>query len=309
MRYLVLNHNFLGRLSMENRERLFALACFLPSVFCIIFLILYPFLYTFFLSFQRRQLFSPLGKYVGFENYISILSSSEFWISLENGIIFSAGSIFLQLFLGIALALILNQQFFGRNAFRGLLLFPYLVPSVVGIIAIRWMLNDLYGIVNFWLQSIGLINESLPWLGHPNLAMLSLIFINAWMFYPFVMLCVLARLQSIPADLYEAATIDGAGLISKFWHITLPQLRGTIAVVLIVRTLWMFNKFDTVWLTTQGGPFGSTQTLPLMAYIEAFNLYELGRGSTIGVIMSFVLLLVFLIYQKIFLTIKTWQGD
>lgn len=298
---------FLDTLTIDTRDRIFALACFLPSVFFILGLIFYPFVYTVFLSFQRRQLFSREGTFVGFDNYTALLSSTEFWESLANGIVFSGGTIFLQLVLGIALALLLNQQFFGRNAFRGLLLFPYLVPSVVGIIAIRWMLNDLYGIVNYWLQSLGLIDQALPWLGHPHLAMASLISINTWMFYPFVMLCVLARLQSIPTDLYEAATIDGAGPIAKFWYVTLPQLRGTIAVVLIVRTLWMFNKFDTVWLATQGGPFGSTQTLPVYAYIEAFNLYEIGRGAAIGVLMSFVLLIVFLIYQRMFLTIKSWQ--
>jgi multiple sugar transport system permease protein len=297
-----------GTLTIEARDRLFALACFLPSVAFILGLIFYPFAYTLVLSFQRRQLFSREGTYAGFDNFTALLGGgSEFWTSLANGIIFSGGSILLQLILGIALALVLNQQFFGRNAFRGLLLFPYLVPSVVGILAIRWMLNDLYGIVNYWLQSLGLIEQPLSWFGNPALAMGSLISINTWMFYPFVMLCVLARLQSIPSDLYEAATIDGAGPIAKFWYVTLPQLRGTIAVVLIVRTLWMFNKFDTVWLTTQGGPFGSTQTLPVLAYIEAFNLYELGRGAAIGVLMSFVLLIVFLIYQRMFLTIKSWQ--
>jgi multiple sugar transport system permease protein len=131
--------------------------------------------------------------------------------------------------------------------------------------------------------------------------------INAWMFYPFVMLCVLARLQSIPPDLYEAARLDGAGAIAQFWHVTLPQLRGTLAVIVIIRIMWMFNKFDTVWLTTQGGPFGSTQTLPVLAYIEAFSLYEVGRASAVGILMSVVLLAVFVVYQRLFLGIRQWQ--
>ena len=137
--------------------------------------------------------------------------------------------------------------------------------------------------------------------------MVSLIGINTWMFYPFVMLCVLARLQSIPPDLYEAARIDGAGEMAQFWHVTLPQLRGTLAVVVIVRTMWMFNKFDTVWLTTQGGPFGSTQTLPVLAYVEAFNLYEIGRAAAVGILMSAILLTVFVVYQRLFLRIQRWQ--
>jgi multiple sugar transport system permease protein len=294
-------------LTLEARDRLFALACFLPSVALMLGLIFYPFIYTVVLSLQRRQLFSREGTFIGFDNYVALLNGDEFWRSLVNGIVFAGGSLLLQVVLGVALALLLNRGFFGRNAFRGVLLFPYLVPSIVSIIAIRWMLNDLYGIVNYWLQALGVIREALPWLGDPRLAMASLITINTWMFYPFVMLCVLARLQSIPPDLYEAAKIDGAGPIMQFWYVTLPQLRGTLAVVIIVRTLWMFNKFDTVWLTTQGGPFGSTQTLPVLAYIEAFNLYEIGRGAAVGVLMSAILLMIFLAYQRLFLKIKEWQ--
>lgn len=296
-----------GALTLERREQLFALACFLPSIALMLGLIFYPFIYTVILSLQRRQLFAREGKFIGLDNFTALLSGSEFWMSLGNGIIFAGGSLLLQVVLGVGLALLLNRQFFGRNALRGILLFPYLVPSIVSIIAIRWMLNDLYGIVNYWLQGLGLIEQALPWLGDPNLAMASLITINTWMFYPFVMLCVLARLQSIPPDLYEAATIDGAGPLAQFWYITLPQLRGTLAVIIIVRTLWMFNKFDTVWLTTQGGPFGSTQTLPVLAYIEAFNLYEIGRGAAVGVLMSAILLAIFLAYQRLFLKIKEWQ--
>lgn len=295
------------RMTLERREQIFALACFVPSIALMIGLIFYPFIYTVFLSFQRRQLFERQGKFIGFDNFTALLGSGEFWKSLINGIVFAGGSLTMQVILGLALALLLNRQFFGRNAFRGVLLFPYLVPSIVSIVAIRWMLNDLYGIVNYWLQSLGLIKQALPWLGDPNLAMASLITINTWMFYPFVMLCVLARLQSIAPELYEAAKIDGAGPVAQFWYVTLPQLRGTLAVIIIVRTLWMFNKFDAVWLTTQGGPFGSTQTLPVLAYIEAFSLYEIGRGAAVGVLMSLILLAVFLAYQRLFLKIKEWQ--
>ena len=296
-----------SRLSIEVRERIFALACFLPSVALIVGLIIYPFIYTIGLSFQRRQLFAREGTFIGLDNFVALLSSGAFWRSLVNGIVFAGGSLFLQVVLGIGLALLLNKPFFGRNVFRGALLFPYIVPSIVVIVAIRWMLNDLYGIVNYWLLAIGLIAQPVPWLGNPNLAMASLIAINAWMFYPFVMLCVLARLQSIPEELYEAARIDGASPFAQFWYVTLPQLRGTLAVVIIVRTLWMFNKFDTVWLTTQGGPFGTTQTLPVLAYIEAFNLYELGRGAAVGILMSVALLVVFIIYQRMFLRVGKWQ--
>jgi multiple sugar transport system permease protein len=212
--------------------------------------------------------------------------------------VFAFGSLVLQTIIGVCLALLLNRQFKGRSFVRGALMFPYLVPTVVAILLFRWMLNDLYGIVNVWLMKLGVISAPLAWFGDPSLAMGSLIGINTWMFYPFVMLCVLARLQSIPTELYEAARIDGASAIAQFWYVTLPQIWGTLALVLLVRTLWMFNKFDTVWLTTQGGPFGTTQTLPVLAYIRAFNLYEIGRGSAIGILLCLSLLVVFAIYYR-----------
>jgi multiple sugar transport system permease protein len=292
---------------MATRTRRFAFACFAPSLMLVIALIFYPFIYTVALSFQRRQLFANEGSFIGLDNYRALLGSTEFWSSALNGIVFSGGSLMLQVAIGVALAVLLNRQFAGRGFFRGLLLFPYVIPAIVGIFAIRWMLNDLYGIVNYWLMALGVVKEAVPWFGRPGLAMVSLIAVNTWMFYPFVMLCVLARLQSIPPDLYEAARIDGAGEWAQFWYVTLPQLRGTLAVVVIVRTMWMFNKFDTVWLTTQGGPFGTTQTLPVLAYVEAFSLYEIGRASAIGLLMSVILFAVFVLYQRLFLSIQRWQ--
>jgi multiple sugar transport system permease protein len=286
------------RLTLEQRERWFALACIAPTVLLVFGLIVYPVIFTVWLSLQRRDLFASSGTFIGLDNYVYWLGSSEFWSSFWNGLVFSLGSIVLQTVLGIALALLLNRQFFGRAFARGILIFPYLIPSVVGILLLRWMLNDLYGIVNAWLMQLDVIAAPIPWLGDPDWAMASLIGINTWMFYPFVMLCVLARLQSIPGELYEAAHMDGAGAIAQFWYVTLPQIRGTLALVILVRTLWMFNKFDTVWLTTQGGPFGSTQTLPVLAYLRAFSLYELGRGAAVGILLSITLLGVFVVYYR-----------
>jgi len=288
-------------LGRRQRDRLFALACVSPTIFLVIALILYPAVFNVWLSLQRRDLFAPTGTFIGAGNFVYLLSLREFWQSLENGLVFSVGSVVLQTVLGVGLALLLNRRFIGRNLARGVLLFPYLVPSVVGVLVLRWMLNDLYGIVNAWLIQLGMVSKPIAWLGTPALAMLSLIGINTWMFYPFVMICILARLQVIPPELYEAARVDGAGAIAQFWNVTLPQIRGTFAIVVLVRSLWMFNKFDTVWLTTQGGPFGTTQTLPVMAYLRAFSLYELGRGAAVGMLLCAVLAGVFLLYHRLLL--------
>jgi multiple sugar transport system permease protein len=275
------------RWTARRRERLFAIACVAPTV-----------LLVGGLSLQRRELFAHSGTFVGLDNFTYLLGHREFWQSFENGIEFAVGSVALQIGLGVGLALLLNRRFVGRGFARSVLLFPYLVPSVVGILVLRWMLNDLYGIVNAWLLQLGVVAAPVGWLGRPGWAMWSLIGINTWMFYPFVMLCVLARLQSIPPELYEAARVDGAGPVAQFWSVTLPQIRGTLVIVVLVRTLWMFNKFDTVWLTTQGGPFGSTQTLPVLAYIRAFSLYELGRGAAVGILLCAALAVVFAGYHR-----------
>jgi len=284
--------------SLERRDRLFALACVAPAVILIAVLIIYPVIYTFWLSLHKQQLFEQTGRFIGFANYAFFLRSNEFWRSLLNGVIFAGGSLALQTIIGVAFALLLNRPFFGRSIARGALMFPYLVPTVVAILVFRWILNDLYGILNAALMGMGWIAEPIAWFGNAFMAMTTLIAINTWMFYPFVMLTVLARLQSIPGELYEAALIDGAGPLARFWHITLPQISGTLALVLLVRTLWMFNKFDAVWLTTQGGPFGSTQTLPILAYIHAFNLYDVGRGAAVGMLLCIVLVFVFAIYYR-----------
>ena len=282
----------------RQRERLFALACISPTVFLISAVIVYPALFSFWLSLQHRDLFAPTGTFVGVANYAYLLSRQEFWQSFWNGIVFSFGSVALQTLLGVGLALLLNRPFKGRDFVRSALLFPYLVPSVVAILVIRWMLNDLYGILNSWLLQLQIVSAPVAWLGTPTMAMLSLVGINTWMFYPFVMIVVLARLQMIPLELYEAARVDGAGPLSQFRNITLPQIHAVLALLVLVRTLWMFNKFDTVWLITQGGPFGTTQTLPVMAYLRAFSLYELGTGAAVGMLLCVLLVGIFVVYHR-----------
>ena len=176
----------------------------------------------------------------------------------------------LQLLAGIGTALLLNNAFAGRALVRGLILFPFVVPTIVAILIWKWMLNDIYGIVNLFLLKIGAIYEGIAWLGSPGLAMASVIVVNVWMFFPFITIQVLARLQVIPIDLYEAARVDGAGALQRFWYVVLPELRSTILLVVFIRGLWMFNKFDTIWLLTQGGPVGRTQTLPISGLPQGF---------------------------------------
>src|SRR5262245_3464997 len=253
-----------------------------PSVALLAVFTLYPLAYSLWLSLHDRHLFGKDAAFIGLGNFQRLASSAEFWSALWNGGVFSVPTVVLQLVAGVATALLLHRRFRGRGLVRGVLLFPFVVPTIVAVLVWKWMLNDLYGIVNIWLVDAGLTRAPVLWLASPRLAMLTVIAINVWLFFPFITIHVLARLQVIPLEVYESARVDGAGVWGRFRWITLPQLRSTILLVVLIRGIWMFNKFDSVWLFTEGGPLGATQTLPLLAYLKAFGQYQLGMGSAVA---------------------------
>jgi multiple sugar transport system permease protein len=269
-----------------------------PSLVLLFAFAAYPLASSLWLSLQEVEVFSNQHQFVGLRNYSELLSSSDFWSSLWKGMVFSVATVVLQLLAGIGTALLLNNAFAGRALVRGLILFPFVVPTIVAILVWKWMLNDLYGIVNLFLLKAGVIHEGIAWLGSPGLAMASVIVVNVWMFFPFITIQVLARLQVIPVELYEAARVDGAGALQRFRYVVLPELRSTILLVVFIRGLWMFNKFDTIWLLTQGGPVGRTQTLPILAYLKAFQEYQLGAGAAASACIFMLLALFGLWYTR-----------
>ena len=271
-----------------------------PSVTLICALLVYPVLYGVWLSFFKKHSFFPEQRFVGFANYLYLLRDSEFWMSLWYGTFYSVSTIVLQIIIGVIAALILNEAFRGRNFVRGVILFPYMIPTVVAIILWKWLLNNQFGLVNYLLLAVGIIEDPLSWMGKDHI-MTSLIMISVWEFFPFVVLSVLARLQTIPIVLYEAAKVDGAGAWSRFIHVTLPQLRNVLFVVILLRSIWMFTKFDTVWLLTQGGGAEKyIRTLPVFAYMRTFMYYQAGLGSTLAVIMFGILIASTTVYFKMF---------
>ena len=192
--------------------------------------------------------------------------------------------------MGIAFALILHQNIWARSLARGLVLFPYLLPMVVAVLVWKWLFNDLYGILNHLLMASGLRDMPVDWLGSMPNAMISLILVGSWKYFPFVVLAVLARLQTIPEALYEAARLDGAGPWGRFWDITLPQLRSVLGIVILLRAIWDFKEFDLIFMMTGGGPVTNTQTLPLLVYKYAFPLMQMGAAATVAVLMMLVML-------------------
>jgi multiple sugar transport system permease protein len=284
-------------------ESWFGMQLLLPSLGFVGILIVLPILYNIYLSFHFVSSYDPAHpKFVGFENYITLLWNDTFWNDLLNGIVYTLGSVGLQLALGLGIALFLNQEFVGRNLLRGIVLLPYLIPTVCTVFMARWMLDPVTGIVNAVLQPV--TGLSVNWLGKAGPAMLTAVAVNTWRFFPFVEIALLARLQTIAPEMYEAAEIDGASVWQRFFHISLPELSSVMFVVALLRTIWAFNDFQLIFLLTGGGPMNATETLPLLAYREAFDNNNLGMGSTVAMFMALFLLVTFGIYYRIFSPLK-----
>jgi ABC-type sugar transport system permease subunit len=252
------------------------------------------------LSFVRYNPLRPDSQpFVGLDNYVFVLQDPLFWESFSQALIWTGWSTVLQALIGVGLAMLLHQPLKGMNAFRGLLLFPYIVPTVVIALNWRWLFNSEIGIVNHLLMSAGIIDERIAWLSTPTMAMASAILLNVWKYTPFVVIVVLARLQTIPTELYDAAKVDGAGPFRRFRDITLPQLAEVLAVVIVFRTIWTFNKFEEIYLLTRGGPGTSTYNLALYAFDQSIANLRMGVGAAAGVIMLLLLLLGSILYIRV----------
>jgi multiple sugar transport system permease protein len=271
-----------------------------PGLVLILALTVYPVAYSLWLSLLDKHSFFPEQRFIGLGNYVYLWSDPEFWQSLWYGVVYSVSAIILQIVLGVAAALLLNESFRGRGLARGIVLFPNKIPTIVAVILWKWLLNDTYGLVNYALMTLGLIRDPISWLG-ADLIMLSLIVVSVWQFSPFVLLAVLARLQTIPTELYEAAKVDGASALRRFVHITLPHLKGILFVVILLRSIWMFTKFDTVWLMGEGAGAGRfIRTLPVYAYMRTMTYYQAGLGAALAVVMLGILLISTVVYFRLF---------
>jgi ABC-type sugar transport system permease subunit len=238
-------------------------------------------------------------RWVGLENFERVFDDPLFWESFSQALVWTGWSIALQTVLGVGLALLLHNSLPGIALFRGLLLFPYIVPTVVVALNWRWIFNSEIGVVNHALLSLGLIDQNIAWLSTPNMAMASAIGLNVWKYTPFVIICVLARLQTIPTELYDAAKVDGAGAWRRLIDITLPMLREVLVVVIVFRTIWTFNKFEEIYLLTRGGPGTSTFNLAVYAFEEGMANLRLGVAAATGVIMIVLLLAGTIVYVRV----------
>ncbi|MFC7405660.1 carbohydrate ABC transporter permease [Georgenia alba] len=258
-----------------------------PGLAVVALVIVVPLVLVLQYSTYQASSFSGGGTFVGLENYATLLGSPDFWQSLWRTLVYAGGSVLAQLVVGIAVALVLNVKFRGSTFLRGAAIVPYIVPAVVATIAWEWILDPSTGIFNKLLEALGLqaVNFlSAPW------AMTTVIMLSTWAWAPFVIIVFLSGLQTIPQELYESARVDGAGHVRQFFSITLPMLRDLVITIVVLRGIWMFNKFDMIYLLTAGGPLDRTRTLPVLVYDEAFQQFHVGYGSAVAVVSLLVML-------------------
>ncbi|MCL2033677.1 MAG: sugar ABC transporter permease [Oscillospiraceae bacterium] len=263
-----------------------------PLMIWLIATILIPVVTVVYESVTSATFVGTVGDFVGFKNYVSVLKDPHYWAAWRNSIGWIVGCTILQTILGFSLALLLNSSTGRLGQFaRTWSIVAWITPTVVVSLIWRWIFNGSYGIFNAFLMTIGVISEPLSLLGHPNTALMTAIFINVWRWFAFTAVILLAGLSTIPKELYESASVDGAGIMQKFFSITMPSLQNVTFALVIVGTLWCFNIFDQIWLLTLGGPLNATTTVPVYLYRGAFESFQIGRTAAASVITALLLLL------------------
>lgn len=256
------------------------------------------------LSFTDTVLVNPRGgEYVGLENYSSLLSSHLFWNSLWATLVYTAVTVVGSVGIGTIAAVAINQRFRGRALARVVLTFPWAVPTVAASLIFSWIYNQQNGILNTTIQTLGFGERG--WLTDPDLGMFAVLLATIWKVFPLVMLVVLAALQSVPEELFEATRVDGADRLSTFRAVVLPHIMPTLRVVALLMTIWSIRRFEIIYLLTGGGPADRTNTLVVNIYRQAFTEQNLGSAATIGALG----LVISLVITAVFFTVERWQND
>lgn len=275
-----------------------AWALLAPMLAIMIAVTAYPLVHTLYLGFTDASLGGDgsLTQWVGLDNYAAILSDPTFQEALGRTTYFTVVSVGIEVVLGILVGLLLNQEFYGRSFVRVLLVLPWALPTIVNAMMWRLIYNPEYGALNALLTQIGLLDHYRSWLGSPGSAMNAIIAADVWKNYPLVALFVLGALQTIPANLYEAARMDGAGPWQRFRAVTLPGILGPLSVALVLRTIEAFKVFDIIYVMTRGGPADSTKTLSFLVYQESFAYLHAGSGASYAVVVTLIAVIMIAVY-------------
>ena len=283
--------------AIDRRRHVTGYAFATPAIMVIVAILIYPVLQSVVLSLGQSSIDGSSGySFVGLQHYTTLLQTERFWNALSVTLIFTALSIPLELVLGVALALLMNEHFHGKGLARLAVLFPWALPTALNTLMWRWMYNTDFGLFNAVALQSGLADRPINWLGDETLAMLSMVVVSVWKTSSFMALIILAGLQSIPRDLYEAGRMDGMNRWQEFREITLPLLKGPILVALVIRSMDALRTFELPFNLTDGGPVTATESLSLYAYKVIFDFVDFNFGAAIVVVQFLVIFAISLIY-------------
>jgi multiple sugar transport system permease protein len=292
----------------RRREGIAKVLFVVPAALAIVALFGYPVLKNLTMSFQEytlRTFFTGQAPWVGLKNYLTVVSDDVFSQALTNTALFTIGSIVGQFVLGMLLALFFHKNFPLNGVLRALFLLPWLIPLIVGSAAWRAILEQDSGILNLTLMQVGIIDNPIPWLTSPDVALIAIILVNIWLGVPFNLTLLYSGLQDIPEELYEAGSLDGATGWKAFWHITWPNLRAVVSVVLMLGVIYTLKVLDIILGLTQGGPANATQTIATQSYQSSFVEFKFGEGAA----LSNILILISLVFAIVYLRATRRQVD
>lgn len=292
----------------RRREGIAKVLFVVPAALAIVALFGYPVLKNLTMSFQEytlRTFFTGQAPWVGLKNYLTVVSDDVFSQALTNTALFTIGSIVGQFVLGMLLALFFHKNFPLNGVLRALFLLPWLIPLIVGSAAWRAILEQDSGILNLTLMQVGIIDNPIPWLTSPDVALIAIILVNIWLGVPFNLTLLYSGLQDIPEELYEAGALDGATGWKAFWHITWPNLRAVVSVVLMLGVIYTLKVLDIILGLTQGGPANATQTIATQSYQSSFVEFKFGEGAA----LSNILILISLVFAIVYLRATRRQVD
>jgi len=273
-------------ISWRVRKLMIGYSYLVPAALCMLATVVVPIVLAIKMSLYNDVLYKPNEyAFIGLGNYVRLVQDPVFWLTLWNSVVWVFGSVVLQFLFGFAAALLLQQAFTGRALVRTLTLLPWIIPGVVVGLIWEWLYQPNYGVINDLLIKAGWMQERIAWLSSPDTAMAAVVFTNVWRGIPFFAIMLLAGLQAVPEELYEAAHVDGAGVFARFWHITLPLLKPVILIVTLFSVIFTFADFQLVYVLTHGGPANATQLFATYAFDIAMSGGQLGRGASVALAM------------------------
>jgi len=289
-----------GEASRTRVNARFAILAMAPAWIFLAVLIGYPLVTVLVDAFTHSHLINrTVSGFAGIANFEKVISDAHFLPAVGNTIVWTVGSVVGEFVIGLAAAVLLNRRVRGQGFFRVATFIPWLVPIVVAGMTWEWMLNPDFGIINSILTKTGLVAEPINFLGDKSWAMATVIFVNIWRSFPYYTISFLAAMQAIPAELHEAASLDGAGAWRRFWSVTMPQLRSVALIIVFIHLIWTAVNFDFIWVMTQGGPNYATITLPILIYRYSLQQYDVGAASALSTLMLVVTSLIFVVYYRV----------